>query len=61
MHAILVLTGILLILMLAVHIIFRAIKFTFTVFLLGLAVLAVIYVFQRYLGIDLMAVIAAHV
>jgi hypothetical protein len=55
MHASLVVVGVIIVLVIVIHIVFRVIKFTLAVFLLGLAFLAVVYVFQHYLGIDLLA------
>jgi hypothetical protein len=57
MQGLLVGGGLLLVLIIVVHLIFKVIKFTLSVFLLGLALLLVFYVFQQYLGIDLGAVI----
>jgi hypothetical protein len=57
MHGILVAAGVLLVAIIAVHIIFKAIKFTLGLFLLGAALITVVYVFQHYLGIDLIAAI----
>jgi len=57
MHGILVIVGVIIVVMILVHIIFRVIKFTLSVFLFGIALIAVLYVFQQYFGIDLIAAI----
>ncbi len=56
MHTFLIGIGVVLVLMVVVHIIFKVIKFTIAVFLLGVALLVIIYCFQNYLGIDLIGV-----
>jgi len=60
MHSFLILAGVVLVIMILVHIIFRVIKFTIVVFLLGAALIAVVYYFQQYLGIDLIGIIDGH-
>ena len=47
--------------MILIHIIFRVVKFTIVVFLMGVALIGVLYVFQHYLGIDLIGEISRHV
>ncbi|MDP9128180.1 MAG: hypothetical protein M3N08_07985 [Pseudomonadota bacterium] len=56
MHGILVLMGVIAVLIILVHIVFKVIKFTVIVFVLGAALVALIYVFQQYFGIDLIAI-----
>jgi hypothetical protein len=60
MHASLVVLGLFIVLVIVVHLVFRVIKFTLGFILLGLALVAVVYVFRHYLGIDLIGVIARH-
>jgi hypothetical protein len=60
MHAILIIGGLILVFMIVVHIVFRVIKFTIMTFLLGVALVAVLYFFKQYLGIDLIGELAAH-
>ena len=57
MHLSIVAIGVFIVLIIAVHLVFKVIKFTIGIFLLGLALFAVLFVFQRYLGIDLLTVI----
>ena len=61
MNGLLVAVGVLIVLMLVIHIVFRIIKFTISVFLLGVALIATVYIFQQYFGIDLVAVISRHI
>jgi len=61
MHGFLVIAGVIAVVVIVVHMIFKVIKFTIGVLLLGVALIAVVYVFQQYLGIDLPAVISKHV
>lgn len=60
MHGFLIALGIIIVLMIVVHIVFKVVKFTLSVFVLGLAFIAVVYCFQHYFGIDLLAEIAKH-
>ncbi len=55
MHLSLVVVGVFIVLLIVVHIIFRVIKFTFMFFLLGVALVGVVYIFQHYFGIDIIA------
>jgi hypothetical protein len=57
MHGFLVAIGVVIVLMIIVHIIFKVIKFTLGVFLFGIALIAVVYVFQTFFGIDLLSII----
>lgn len=61
MHAYLVGLGVFIVVVIGVHLIFDVIKFTLSVFLLGVALIAILYVFQHYFGIDLIGVIERHV
>jgi hypothetical protein len=61
MHILLLGLGLFLVFILVIHLIFRVIKFTIASFLLGLAIVAVIYFFRQYFGIDLIGEIARHV
>lgn len=60
MHGFLVAVGVLAVVVILVHIFFKVIKFTFGVLLLGIALMAVVYVFQVYFGIDLASIIFGH-
>ncbi len=53
--------GMLLVLIIVIHIIFRVIKFTISVFFLGIVLILVVYGFQQYLGIDLLAGINRYI
>lgn len=57
---ILTIAGVFLVLVILVHIFFRVIKFTLSVFLLGVALIIVVQLFQSWFGIDLIAVIERH-
>ena len=61
MHEILAIVGVVLVIIIVVHIVFRIIKFTMLVLVLGVGLVAVLYGFQEYLGIDLIAIIANHI
>ena len=61
MHAYLVLIGVFLVLVVGVHLLFDVIKFTVSLFLLGVILVAILYIFQHYFGIDLIGVIERHV
>ena len=60
MHGILVAFGVLIVFMILVHIFFRIVKFTISVFLFGIALIGTVYAFQAWFGIDLIEVIASH-
>ena len=49
-----------LVLLIVVHVIFKVVKFTFMLFLFGVAVVSLFYIFQHYFGIDLVAEISKH-
>jgi len=57
MHVLLLGAGLFLVFILVIHLVFKMIKFTIAVFLLGLAIVAVIYFFRQYFGIDLIGAI----
>lgn len=58
MHAILVIAGLILVFIIAIHLIFRVLKFTLASIFLILALVAVLYIFRQYFGIDLIGEIA---
>jgi hypothetical protein len=60
MHLLLVGLGVVIVLVIVVHIIFKVIKFSFGVLFLGIALVLVIYVFRQYFGIDLLSVFTGH-
>ena len=58
MHAILVIVGLIFVFIIAIHLIFRVLKFTLASIFLILALVAVLYIFRQYFGIDLIGEIA---
>jgi len=61
MHVLLLGAGLLLVFVIVIHLVFRVIKFTIASFLLCIALVAVIYFFRQYFGIDLIGAIGRHV
>ena len=61
MHGYLVVIGVVLVLVVGAHLLFDVIKFTVSVFLLGVVLIGILYIFQHYFGIDLIGVIERHV